>query len=569
MGEAAADNIKKRRRFDAGTCAYLGAAVLLVAIRQVYAAGLPLFVRVSTCDDRLMVAMAEGLLNKNWLGPYNGLTLMKGCFYPMFLSAVSACGLKYLSVLTALHSAACLFFVRQVRPLFRSRLFDGILLAVLLFDPSSMADRSFQAIYRTALTGSQVLLIFGCFFGLYLTVGRRPAVDLIKGLFGGFLLWGFLNTREDSVWILPFVIAASGLIIARAVKASRTEEERRRAYLIGASAVLLPLLIVPAGNAFIRHQNLKYYGAAVRLECSDGAFAEALKTMYAVKDKEPVPLVSVTREKLERFYDVSPELASIRDELDAMNAMYDQGADRHAGDGEVEDGWFLWSLKRAAFEAGQTESLQSSEAFYKKVTEEIEAALDDPSSSFERGRSMPSSLMSPLQAGYPAAALKALLRAVRAVAAYENVGAAAVSGHYAGTYGELCASLTGEKVLYEENADVSDQAKAEAAVSRVSRLSRLYGAVMSVLLPVSLLAFLLLLVYALVRQRKGDRPLLWAAAGLLLTSAVDLTGVAYTDISAFRAIRCDYLAGVYPLALAFAAIVLFKVFLMIVGRWKT
>ena len=559
---------KAEKTFDTGVWLYPAAAVILVVIRQFFAAGLPLFVKGSTCDDHLMVEMARGLLDGNWLGPYNGLTLMKGCFFPLFLAAVSALHLKYLSVLTALHSAACFFFVREVRPLVRSRLFDGILLALLLFDPSSMAERSFQAIYRTTLTGSQVILIFACFFGLYLKMGRRPVRDLIKGFFAGCLLWGFLNTREDAVWILPFVITASAVIIGRAVlMAKRDAGKKRRAYLAGIAAVLLPLLIVCGGNAFIKAQNLKYYGAAVRIESSDGAFADALKTMFAVKDNEIVPLVSVTREKLERFYQVSPTLTSIRDELDAQNSFYDQNADRHKGDGQIEDGWFQWSLKKASFEAGEADSLIKSEAFYDRVRREILAAVDDPSSGLEVRSGLPSALMSYPQEGYVNGTLRAFGKAVRAVASFESCEAS-VTSRDTGQYGEHCKELTRENVFYEEEAghpedlpekERKDLDRAVRTAERVNRLSRLYGTVMPVLMPLAGIVFIAVLLYSLISRRKSAVSFLLVTASLALSACVDLAVIAYTDISAFAAIRCDYLAGVYPLAIAFAGLVLFKV----------
>lgn len=569
----AADD-RDKRWADRAALAYAGAAVILVVVRQFYSAGLPVFVRGSTCDDRLMVAMTQGLLEGDWLGPYNGLTLMKGCFFPLFLSAVSACGLKYLSVLTAMHSAACLFFVRQVRPLLRSRLFDGLLLILLLFDPSSMAERSFQAVYRTSLTGIQVLMITACFFGLYLKAGRHPAADLFKGLFGGFMLWGFLNTREDALWIMPFVVAASLLILGRTVKGYRQDRKKRRAFLIGGLSVILSLLIIPSGNAFIRHKNLDRYGLPLRLECSDGTFAGALSTMYSIRNKEPQPLVSVSREKLERFYEVSPALASIRDSLDEKNNFYDQNADRHKGDGEVEDGWFLWSLKLAAFNAGRTESLTDSEAFFGQVDKELQAAIEEPSSDFQTGRTMPSPLMSPLQSTYPKKTFKAFLKALKAVAAYQNVGAVVTSPD-SGSYGTACAALTREKVFYEEAADraanlsdaeLTDRSRAVRAAERVNRLAGIYGKVFVILLPLAGLAFTILLLYALVRKRQDSVSHLLVTAGLMLTGCVDLIGIAYTDISAFNAIRCDYLAGVYPLALAFAGLVLFKSAALIILR---
>jgi hypothetical protein len=41
-------------------------------------------------DDHLFIQLAEYLVNGDWLGPYNQLTLAKGAAYPLFIAARSA-----------------------------------------------------------------------------------------------------------------------------------------------------------------------------------------------------------------------------------------------------------------------------------------------------------------------------------------------------------------------------------------------------------------------------------------------------------------------------------------------
>ena len=96
--------------------------------------------------------------------------------------------------------------------------------------------------------------------------------------------------------------------------------------------------------------------------------------MYSIKDREPVPRVSVTGEKLERMYACSPSLAMIRPELEE-NLEYYAGIDSNPHDGDVEDGWMIWALKKAAFTNGAADTLPKSQAYWLRVCRELQAEL--------------------------------------------------------------------------------------------------------------------------------------------------------------------------------------------------
>ena len=56
---------------------------------------------------------------------------------------------------------------------------------------------------------------------------------------------------------------------------------------------------------------------------------------------------------------------------------------------------------------------------------------------------------------------------------------------------------------------------------------------------------------ALIRRMKEEIPWILVTAGILLSVTVLLGGIAYTDMTAFGAIRYDYISGGYALSLAF------------------
>jgi hypothetical protein len=67
-------------------------------------------------DDTLFVNVAANILNGQWLGPYNNLTLTKGPLRSLSIAADWLLGLPLLVLLGILCAAACLLLTRGLRP---------------------------------------------------------------------------------------------------------------------------------------------------------------------------------------------------------------------------------------------------------------------------------------------------------------------------------------------------------------------------------------------------------------------------------------------------------------------
>ena len=78
--------------------------------------------------------------------------------------------------------------------------------------------------------------------------------------------------------------------------------------------IIYILAILVGGNAAIGAVNGLYYGKAIRNEASS-EFGKMLRTMYSIKNTEEHEYVSVTAEKLQRMYAVSPTLRQIEPEM--------------------------------------------------------------------------------------------------------------------------------------------------------------------------------------------------------------------------------------------------------------
>ena len=66
--------------------------------------------------------LAASLIQGQWLGIYDNLTLAKGAFYPIWIAVSFWLGIPLVLAQQLLYAAACLTAVLAIKPLFRSSL---------------------------------------------------------------------------------------------------------------------------------------------------------------------------------------------------------------------------------------------------------------------------------------------------------------------------------------------------------------------------------------------------------------------------------------------------------------
>lgn len=370
--------------------------IVLAVVKQYLVYNLPVYaISDALPDDGLMVYLAENLKNGQWLGSYQRLTLVKGIGYPLFLVLCNLLPFSYLSVSSVFYTVSVLCMVYAVKPLFKTYKSLAVLYTVLLFCPVSAALVTFQRVYRNSISAAQVLLIIGSFAGLYF---RRewPVKRQLPWLLGAIAgLVSFYYTREDAIWILPFVLTVTLIYIGTVIY--RFWRFNKKDMLARILLIVLPLVFLSGTGKAIGFLNQHYYGTSVVNELNDGAFAEMMKTIYSVEDEKEIKQTSVSRAKLELLYENSPTLAGIREEMDAQLAAW-CGDEEYSRVWEVEDGWFFWILRDAMSDAGYYENAETMKAFCNQVTAELQTAIAE--NRLGERPVMPSAMMSPWRKGY-------------------------------------------------------------------------------------------------------------------------------------------------------------------------
>lgn len=366
-------------------------------------------------DDALMVDMAKNILDGKWLGEYNELTLTKGVMFPLFLCVSNILGINYISFQTLFYSIACLLFIYGIKDFIKSKKWLLIIFIALVFNPVSFATNTLSRVYRNGITMSQVLIIFGSYIGLYMN-RKNKAKSTIYSLLAGFEFTFLYHTREDAIWIIPFICTVTLILVILLIKEEKKQVLKSHKLLL--FIYFLPFIIIYIVTMIISMINYSYYGIFTYNELNKSSFTKCMKTMYSIKPKEEYYRVSFTDEKIERMCLESKTLNSIKAELYEAKYLYADYGNGENGN-QTEDGWFFWVLREAASKKGYYETAQKAEDFYAKVTEELETAIEQEK--LETQPVMPSSLMPPWRKGKAVQLLNAFTEEIKFISTYKNV----------------------------------------------------------------------------------------------------------------------------------------------------
>lgn len=320
-------------------------------------------------DDQLMVELTKNIIEGKWLGDYDSNTFIKRPGFPMFLAFLKNLNLSFLFSLDILYILSCFYFMYSIKDDIKNGILKIIIFSLMIFNPISYASWTFQRVYRNGAGLFQTIFVFS---GMYILFKKRkepikklmPHIILISTMLS--LIW---HSREDSIWVLPFIIVATFLIILFNI----IEEKIKRKTILKAITVCVPIICVGLSGIGICLLNYKNYGVFAETEVY---YNKVLSSLYKVKANDEIQYVDNTRNKILELYEVSETLASIKPQLEASLDIWSK-YDRHPDDNEVENGWFSWAFKDAVESAGYYKDAKTSNEFHKKIYEEIERALEE------------------------------------------------------------------------------------------------------------------------------------------------------------------------------------------------
>lgn len=550
--------------------------ILLSILKQYLVQGFPIIAYVMAGeDDALMVKFAYSILDGNWLGEYTYNTLMKGPTFPMLLALLYKLKLPYIFSITSLYTISCIVFMIAIRKIVKNKYVFIGLFAILLFNPIMYGSNIMQRIYRNSLIPSFALLITGSYIALFLRRNEKTRFSISWTLIAGISLSVFYYTREDSMWIVPFVLFMTvSIIIAKIMTEKKINLELVSKMII----TIIPIICLILFGKYISLKNQEYYGLRTKNVLTESNFTAALNSIYSVKPEKRVDSVTVTQEKVDRMAEVSPSFATIAPKLHETIGSFGK-LDRKPDDSEVEDGWVLWAIRIAVMESGYR-TFAAEQDIYARIASELNQAME--TGLLERQKIMPSPMMSPYRKEYALDLLKTVGKCIKFVATFETLSISntdiSTDDESLFDYVKSFENISGERSLYPEDSKYAEKLGQEEYIKSLNIRTNLLNRLVKVYCIFGIISGIVGIIYYVVLtitiikeiyNKKYDNIQKWIIISALLGALFTLiVGVSYNHVATCYSIMYLYLCGAYPLYIAFSTFCVYNAFIELYKKVK-
>lgn len=342
------------------------AAVLkisLCAFQYIYASP-----DLSPIDDTLMFDLAQSITAGNWLGEYDWLTLSKHSFFALWLALLNAIKMNVLVGGQLLFAGACFALLAALKPAFKTNLARLWVFGITLFTPATWAEYSLR-IYRDNIYPALVLYLIAGLLGAFLRYREAPKKAIPYYVIAGLAMGAAWLTHEDNALLLPFIFCACIVYLCFVFFTKHTKKEK----ITKAGLLLLPFLLWGLCIGAWSGMNYHHYGRFIVSDFTSSEFNDAMGAMsrVCIEDQQRYNLIPYsTRQKL---YQVSPTLKSIEPYLETGDMYNGYGSVETK---EINSGGIHWAIRKAAWLAGYYADAQTSEDFYRRVSDEINDACE-------------------------------------------------------------------------------------------------------------------------------------------------------------------------------------------------
>ncbi len=358
-------------------------------------------------DDDFMFQSAVSIVNGEWFGEYNFLTLSKHNFFSIWLAFLHILKIPYLVGNTLLYAFSCFVTVLAVSKNLKYNNLKLILYSALLYNPAMWANYTTR-IYRDSIFPSICLIFFAGVIGVGLRYKEPTKNKLLYLLLIGFSYGAIYLTREDGIWILPFYIVA--LIIIAFVSFKENQKGIIKNTLIYLSPMLISLILIGVYS----YQNYIHYDRFIVSDFTSSEFEKAYGSLASIEQEEWHPLIAVPDDVRFKLYNEVPsfsELEIIIENDDFKNGYYNYDIEGFGS------GAFYWAFRKAVDEAGYYENTQTSKEYYERVYDEVILAIDEGRLS---ANSLHSSLTPPIKAEYVMPVIAEAFNGLKTVILFEQ-----------------------------------------------------------------------------------------------------------------------------------------------------
>lgn len=316
-------------------------------------------------DDALYWNNAQQILQGQWLGAYNEMTLMKGPGFPLFLVVNALLGIPATLSIALFYLLACYLVTNTFRELGISKYFLLVIFIVILFHPFFTTR-----IMRDCIYPALSLIVLSGVIKLTLTPVEQKC-GIKYPIFYGLVLGFFWITREEGVWIIP----SFSLLIIYKIWHLKKQKKTIKSIFYRYTYFLVSALILVNTVAVI---NFYTYGKYEVVDFKGTEFKQAVSSLNSVSIGKEIAYLPVSFAKRQVIYQISPSFTELKDYFENTGKGWTQfGCQFYPHTcGDYAGGFFWWALREAVASKGYYKNPIMAAEFYKKISTEIEIACD-------------------------------------------------------------------------------------------------------------------------------------------------------------------------------------------------
>ncbi len=327
-------------------------------------------------DDQLYLKEAFNLLNGNWLGNYDQLTLLKEPFYSVWLAFNFLVGTPILFGQGILYVVTGAVFIKSIAPYVHQQGIRLLLFVFYLFNPMVYTLNQTRMV-REGLFVPLTVLVVSMTLIWFNKRNQRWGARICLAIGFGLVLSFFWITRMEGVWILP--IFPFTLIVLIWDKC-REKGFSWTVVKMEAGLALLPIIIVYASIHLVAGINYLKYGVYDVVEFKQLEFKSAYGALSRVKHSGE-RFIIIPHDAREKVYEVSPAFRELQPYLEGTSGKgwAREGCITNAinpCDGKIRSTHFIFALRSAVSLAGYYRSAPEARKFYARLSEEINKACD-------------------------------------------------------------------------------------------------------------------------------------------------------------------------------------------------
>lgn len=351
----------------------------------------PIMVKGYSHDDALFINSAINLVEGNWLGVYNDTILSKGITGILFLSIGYKLNLSYLFMEQLLYFIACISFVKMLKHITKNKIILLISYVILLFNPISFSD-AVSFVYRDGIYISFILLLISLSFEVFFRYKNKLRNLILYIFLLGIDLAAIYLCREETIWILPYLILAFIITILFIIFDKSCKDKIKRISCI----LLIPLSIVSIYTLIISSINYRYYGRFITNDFTSKDFKDAYGALTRIKPTNYIKRVPLNGEERKKLYKLSPAFKELEVYLEGKSELVYRHEINQNGNTYIDykEGFLYWAVREAVYKKGYYTTAKSAKLYYERLANEINSLCDSKKLECHPKRS---SLVAPLQ----------------------------------------------------------------------------------------------------------------------------------------------------------------------------